>query len=324
MAAHPAGARRAPHRAPTRYPHLLRTDSARWWRALVGLSVLVLVFAGCGIGIYVVGYLAVLSIDDPQIVSETDLETFSGPAGLLVGNLTLAAGGVAAVAAVAWAHRERAGWLLSVTRRLRPRLLLVAAAITLAGQVAGIAVAAALPATDVEAVAAVDTADAPGWPGVAAFAGLAAVILLTTPLQAAGEELVFRGYLVQAAGTWTRSLWLPGVLTSLLFAAAHGPQDPWLFADRLLFGLVAWALAVRTGGLEAPIAMHVVNNLAALLLAAAVDDLDATITVTDIGAAPAAANMALILIIGLAIDRYARRRGTHATTADPADLLRHG
>ena len=88
-------------------------------------------------------------------------------------------------------------------------------------------------------------------------------MLLTTPLQAAGEEYAFRGYLLQAIGALTRRAWIALVLTSLLFAMAHGLQNFPLFFDRFMFGLIAGWLVIRTGGLEAGIALHVLNNLLA-------------------------------------------------------------
>lgn len=118
---------------------------------------------------------------------------------------------------------------------------------------------------------------------------------------------MFRGYLVQAAALWTRNLWLPGLVTSLLFAAAHGAQDPWLFADRFAFGLIAWWLTIRTGGLEGAIAIHVVHNLGGLIFAAAVDDIDAALTVTDINPLVAVIDIALTLLIAALIARYAKR-----------------
>ena len=67
---------------------------------------------------------------------------------------------------------------------------------------------------------------------------------------------------------------------AFLFALAHGIQDPPVFFDRFAFGLVAGVLVVRTGGLEAGIAMHVLNNWLAFGLA---------ITLGDLGDALAAA-----------------------------------
>lgn len=72
------------------------------------------------------------------------------------------------------------------------------------------------------------------------------VVLFLTPLQAAGEEYFFRGYLTQAFGGvfgrlgdgWARVLAVVG--PAVLFALAHGVgQSVPIFFDRLAFGLVA-------------------------------------------------------------------------------------
>ncbi|GAB2487099.1 hypothetical protein GCM10027030_21450 [Luteococcus sediminum] len=94
-------------------------------------------------------------------------------------------------------------------------------------------------------------------------------VLLTAPLQAAGEEFFFRGYLLQATGSLASQLGggqqiarIAAVVgSSLVFALFHGVQNPALFVDRFGFGLLAGLLVLRTGGLEAGIACHVANNL---------------------------------------------------------------
>ncbi len=88
-------------------------------------------------------------------------------------------------------------------------------------------------------------------------------ILLTAPLQAVAEEVLFRGYLLQAIGMAVRNDVFAVVASALLFAIFHGTQNFWLFSSRLAFGLLAGFLVVRTGGLEAPIAAHITNNLLA-------------------------------------------------------------
>ncbi|RRD03917.1 CPBP family intramembrane metalloprotease [Arachnia propionica] len=90
-----------------------------------------------------------------------------------------------------------------------------------------------------------------------------AIILVTSPLQAAAEEVFFRGYLQQSVGSATGHAWIGVLAASLVFALMHGPQNQALFLHRLGFGLIAGALVVVTGGLEAAIAIHVVNNLMA-------------------------------------------------------------
>ncbi len=114
------------------------------------------------------------------------------------------------------------------------------------------------------------------------------VVLLLTPLQAAGEEFVFRGYLAQACGGLTArfssavSGTVAVVVPAVLFALAHGlGQDAPIFFDRLAFGVVAGVLVLLTGGLEAGIAMHVLNNFLAFGLAIVFGDMTETLVPTD-------------------------------------------
>lgn len=87
-------------------------------------------------------------------------------------------------------------------------------------------------------------------------------ILLLVPIQATAEEVVFRGVGMQVFGSWVKSPWLAVLVPSVLFAMAH-IYDIWGMLAVGLMGLVAAWLAWRTGGLEAAIAIHVVNNLVA-------------------------------------------------------------
>lgn len=99
----------------------------------------------------------------------------------------------------------------------------------------------------------------------AAMVAFILVVVVTTPLQAAGEEYVFRGVLMQAFGAARLPTWVCCLATGLLFATAHLQFAPGLFLDRLLLGVVFAWLVVRTGGLEAPIAIHAVKNVAVLI-----------------------------------------------------------
>ena len=110
-------------------------------------------------------------------------------------------------------------------------------------------------------------------PGLLALLALA---MLLVPFQAAAEELVFRGWAMQAVGTWVRHPAFAVLLPVPFFVAGH-PYDVWGQLEVGVFAVVAGWLAWRTGGLEAPIALHVVNNVL-LSTAAALGyaDLDAT------------------------------------------------
>lgn len=274
----------------------------------------VAVLVASGVAVFGGGALAVALIDDPSIASEADLDELTGPLGLLLGNLMIAALIPASVLAVLVVHGERPGWLNSVTRRLRLRLLLTSGAIALGVQVVAVAVFLGLAGAGLDLDFTEGDAE---WPGARTFLALLVIIALTTPLQAAGEEYLFRGYLIQGTGIWIRSPWIPGVASSLLFAAAHGPQDPWLFSDRLAFGLIAWAVTMRTGGLEAAIALHAVNNLVVLIGAAATDEIDSSLTATDVGATMALFDIGVLAVSGYLLDRNARRLGV-ATHTDSA------
>ncbi len=94
------------------------------------------------------------------------------------------------------------------------------------------------------------------------------VILLVVPLQAAAEEYVFRGYLQQAIGRWLRHPLFAILLPVPLFVLGH-LYDPLGQASVAVFAVAAGWLTWRTGGLEAAIAVHVVNNLLAFTLALA-------------------------------------------------------
>ena len=111
------------------------------------------------------------------------------------------------------------------------------------------------------------------------------VVVLTTPLQSAAEEYLFRGYLSQAIAGWVRApragAVVAAVVTAALFSLAHLPGDLPTFLDRFAFGLAASAVVWLTGGLEAAIVLHAVNNVLVFVLAGALGDGVATEEVPD-------------------------------------------
>ncbi|TMR08113.1 CPBP family intramembrane metalloprotease, partial [Nonomuraea turkmeniaca] len=99
------------------------------------------------------------------------------------------------------------------------------------------------------------------------------VIVLLVPFQSAAEEYVFRGWLLQAVGAHVRNPVWGIVIGAALFASVHGYS--WMgLADVFVFGAVMGWLAVRTGGLEAAIGLHVMNNMLAFGMSAAAGDLE--------------------------------------------------
>ena len=95
----------------------------------------------------------------------------------------------------------------------------------------------------------------------------APVILLLTPLQAATEELLFRGYLMQSLRTFLRSPWLIVIISSILFMLPHllnpeAEQGGVLVAVQYLVLAIFFAIiTLRDGRLELAIGAHTANNI---------------------------------------------------------------
>jgi uncharacterized protein len=264
-----------PHEVPRQYHELLLTRAYRPWKPAVGLLVFFLSYGALTLGVIFTGavvemYLTGKSYEDVTSGLLTDIT----PLGLLTVNLSLAALIPAAMLAMVAVHHLRPGWLGSVSGHLRWRLL--GRFLLLAGGVVLFVtlVAGFLPSDGV-------APDSVRLVSFERWLSLAIVIVLTTPLQAAGEEYGFRGYALQALGAWFRNPWVGITVTSLVFAVAHGGQNPSLFIARFGFGLVAGWLVIRTGGLEASIALHVMNNVIMFLVAAAFDQVDDALTTRE-------------------------------------------
>jgi membrane protease YdiL (CAAX protease family) len=179
---------------------------------------------------------------------------FEVPGGMFATNVAIACLIPVSFVVIMVVHRVRPRWLGSVHPRLRWRYLLISLAIA---------------AVSFAVVLAASTLATPGthFQPQHHFWIYLIIILLTSPLQAAGEEYLFRGYILQAFGSIMRSPWFGIITSSVVFALFHGTQNLPLFIDRLAFGLLAALLVHRTGGIEAGIAAHAVNNVFAFGLA---------------------------------------------------------
>ncbi|QZY30893.1 CPBP family intramembrane metalloprotease [Nocardioides coralli] len=175
---------------------------------------------------------------------------------------------------IRYLHGLRPRWLSSIAPRLRWRYLLVCVGLSFAALILTLVVAALLPQ---QADTSLSGELNEFTPRIRDFM---LVVLLLTPLQAAAEEYAFRGYLLQAFGGMFRSPWVAVGASSLIFALAHGAQDPPIFFDRFAFGVVAGVLVIVTGGLEAGIAMHVLNNWLAFGFALAFGDMGSALNPT--------------------------------------------
>lgn len=237
-----------------------------WWTPLV-VGLLGVVFYAAMIGIVLLGVVivALLAPDATAGFLITGVELgfdLTDPLliALLLGTIALML--PAYVLASLIVNGRGVGFISSAAGRLRWRWLLVCGALAAVVGLVLTGLSMLIPEAEGDVSGIVAPADNPGlWATLA-------VVLLLVPFQAAAEEYVFRGYLQQAIGRWLRHPLFAILLPVPLFVLAHA-YDPLGQAGVAVFAIAAGWLTWRTGGLEAAIALHVVNNLMAFLLALA-------------------------------------------------------
>ncbi|WP_164519532.1 CPBP family intramembrane glutamic endopeptidase [Nocardioides ferulae] len=303
------------------YHELFRAGrGSRWWSILGVFTLLALMVVVIPIGltvVFLVGYAVAGSDVGAALDRLVDLDDPT-PVSLAYLNLSLAAA-IPVVLGLVWLlHALRPGWASSVRGRLRWGWLATCFALAFAALVVTVLVSALLPAQG---------ADTSMDGGLNDFTtttrDFALVVLLLTPLQAAGEEYAFRGYLTQAFGGLLGSRWVAVLGPALLFALAHGAQDLPVFFDRFAFGVVSGILVIATGGLEAGIAMHVLNNWLAFGLALAFGDMASTLNPTGGSwwSIPVTLTQSLAFL-GLTL-LVARRMGVESRTGEPVLVARN-
>jgi membrane protease YdiL (CAAX protease family) len=315
----PAGP--GPAAEPLEFHQILRGGREGWWWPLIGLPAAAVAFLVAQVAITVPFLAVAVARGDSLGDARGALADFSDPTAssmaFLLLNLAVLIPIVLLVLRVV--HGLKPGWASSVRSRLRWGFF---------GVCLGLAFLALLASTAVSLLIQ-GSGDTTGGGSLVEFDSktrdLALILLLLTPLQAAGEEYGFRGYLTQVFGSvfavlGPRGSRIVAVLApATLFALAHGAQSIPVFFDRFAFGVVAGVLVIVTGGLEAGIAMHVLNNYLAFGVALAYGTLAESLQPTG-GSwwqIPVTLTQSLVYL-GLAW-WVARRMGL-ATRTDPAVL----
>ncbi|GAA3368187.1 hypothetical protein GCM10020367_05520 [Streptomyces sannanensis] len=273
----------------------------RWWRPLLGTLMLV-----CG-SVLVTVFFYILADELGRAAGYPELPDGDVDFGPVLGTALdlafIALDLPLVLLAVRWVGGRPAGTVSSVAGRPRWRWL-------------AWCLLAAVPAMVLLPVVAIFLPEEQGgagaagvWVGWQTFLLSLAMLVALVPLQAAAEEYVFRGWLLQAAGSFVRSPLVAVLPQAVLFAAAHGWGTAWGFTDLVFFGLAAGWLTIRTGGLEASIALHVMNNLLAFGLSAAfADGLASDETAADAPWQLALADMSAVLLYAAIVLWLARRR----------------
>jgi membrane protease YdiL (CAAX protease family) len=97
---------------------------------------------------------------------------------------------------------------------------------------------------------------------------LIVISLIFIPFQAAFEEVIFRGYLMQGFTVISRNRLIPLVITSVLFGLMHAfnpeVEEFGFFSmipQYILFGLIFGIVTILDDGIEAAIGAHAANNI---------------------------------------------------------------
>jgi membrane protease YdiL (CAAX protease family) len=112
---------------------------------------------------------------------------------------------------------------------------------------------------------------------------------------------------------YSASAALYAFFSAVIFALMHGVQNPALFVNRLGFGLLAGVLVWRTGGLEAGIGAHVVNNICAYVIAGLTSSIAAVrgiSSITWLDSGIQLGGFAVFALLALLIGRRMRLRTT--------------
>lgn len=239
---------------PRAYHHFYRTPAHRWWKplALVGLvASAFIVFS-----ILVVFVASAIEVATGGITFEQLAAGVvpSSPGFFAANNITLALLIPFGMLAQWLVYGQRPRWLSSVEGGIRWRWMLVCAGAVAVIWVVYSVVEVALAGFQLQGTQ---------------IALWLTLIVLTTPFQAAGEEYGLRGTLTRAVAAYFPdariALVVAMAVSAVVFMFLHNAQDPWLNAYYLAFAVVASLLTWRTGGLEAAVAFHVVNNVIALV-----------------------------------------------------------
>ncbi|MBO1902753.1 CPBP family intramembrane metalloprotease [Leucobacter weissii] len=250
----------------------------RWWRPLLGLVLGVVYYFTLSLA-FTIPFMPYLFSSGAVSLTSTDIDSSAiidtqEPILLLLGLGSVALMIPSVILAMLSIGLRPTGRVWSVALRIRWRWIwrtLLPAIVTLIVMNAvGIALEFAFGSDTAEAI----SGDTPEIDTRAALWSLL-IVLLLVPLQATGEEVVFRGAFMQAIGGWLgavrgssafavflRGPWLPILIPSVAFGFSH-IYDIWGWLAVVAMAVAMGWLTWRTGGLEAAITLHVMNNLVA-------------------------------------------------------------
>lgn len=253
---------------PLEYHRLYRgAQKYAWWRPLVAAIIAAAIYFPLNFAVSLL-FIPLLMVFDPAYVQSALFDQTSPildtqhPWSIVMATVLIALMIPSVLLAMLSMGLRPIGRLWSVAGRIRWSLVwrsLGIAAVALVVQFAvNIAIGLATTGFSGADLEPVDRGDFDAVAAVVSFG----LVLLLVPFQAAAEEVVFRGMFLQVLGSWLRSPWIAIVLSTIAFSAGH-IYDIWGLIGVGMLGLTAAWLTWRTGGLEAGISLHVLNNVLA-------------------------------------------------------------
>lgn len=327
------------HSEPLEYHQLLRgTPRYRWWKPLLALVLGLVYYLTLSVTYGAIVILPYMLFSGDMISEDAILE-LAIPDTQNPLSLVLTLGSVilmipAAILAMLSVGLTPAGRLWSVALRIRWRLIgrtvvpaIVALVVmNLLGMLLSVGIDAITgvqpespPAVDIDVTVAM-------WSVV--------ILLLLVPAQCAAEELVYRGMFMQILGAWfggvrgssgfvrfVRGPWLVILIPAIAFGFSH-IYDWWgrgaVVAMAIAAGWVSW----RTGGIEAAITLHVVNNLVAFGFMTAGVGGETGQTESGGGLGALLGSIAGLALYAWWVDRSFSRRDGVRTRIDAIEVLR--
>ena len=230
---------------------MMRGPRFAWWRSLLALPL-----AGLFAIVLMLGMFGILALaGQGHVLSQAFEGDAMNPVSFGIGNLVIGCLIPAAMLATRIMHGVRPGYVSSVAGNFRWRWAMRCTLIMVPLYILIFALDQLINGPE---------GAIPAQQGL-----LVLMVLVGTPVQAAGEEYFFRGLLMQNVGSWFRhptvALVVTTALSTGLFAAAHGSTDIWVLLDLGVFALACCFLIWRTGGIEAAVVLHVVNNMVGMI-----------------------------------------------------------
>lgn len=291
--------------------HSLRDDTPRWWKPVLVLVLLVVAYLLANL-VFTIAAFAIEfargTMDMESMMDQSSMEMTPLIFGSALLSLVVLWPASIAIHKIFYPNRP-AGALYSVVNRFRWRWAAKAALVALIIQ--GIYYAVVTVAFPTQMGMETSMVDNP-WPWFI-------TIVVLMPVQAAAEEISFRGLLGRSVGAlFARAGMAVGValaVSTIVFGQAHLAGDPWLIAYYTGFGLLMGVVTWKTGGIEGAVALHVVNNLLSGGLGALFSDMSGGIDRSAGNGGPAIlVHLGVMIVIGALLIWLARRAGLATET----------